>query len=217
MTRLDPLPLFPDRGGTAVRTLADGVALMPGFVDAADLMPAVEAIAERSPFRHMVTPGGYRMSVAMTNCGRAGWVTERTGYRYDPMDPLTGRPWPPMPEAWSRLAAAAAAKAGFPVFRPDVCLINRYAPGARLSLHRDEDERDFSQPIVSFSIGLPAVFLLGGEKRTAKPHPIELLDGDALVFGGPARLCFHGVRPLKAGAHPVVGECRINLTFRHAL
>ena len=217
MTRLDPPPLFPDRDGASVRNLDDGVALMPGFVDAADLMPVVEALAEQSPFRHMITPGGYRMSVAMTNCGRAGWVTERTGYRYDPVDPLTGRPWPPIPDAWSQLAAEAAAKAGFPGFRPDVCLINRYVPGARLSLHRDEDERDFAQPIVSFSIGLPAVFLLGGEKRTAKPRRIELLDGDALVFGGPARLYFHGVRPLKAGSHPVVGEYRINLTFRHAL
>lgn len=217
MTRLDPLSLFPDSDRAAVRHLADGVALIPGFVDAADLMPAVEAIAEISPFRHMITPGGYRMSVAMTNCGRAGWITERTGYRYDPVDPLTERPWPPMPESWSRLAGRAAALAGFPDFQPDVCLINRYASGARLSLHRDEDERDFDQPIVSFSIGLPAVFLLGGEKRSGKPRRIELLDGDALVFGGPARLFYHGIGPLKAGAHPIVGECRINLTFRRAL
>lgn len=181
------------------------------------LVAAVGEIAAAAPFRNMVTPGGYRMSVAMTNCGRAGWVTDRSGYRYDPADPMTGRRWPPMPAPFRQLAAGAAAAAGFADFAPDACLINRYEPGARLSLHRDEDERDMTAPIVSVSLGLPAVFLFGGNKRNDRPRRIGLQSGDVVVWGGPDRLAYHGVAPLPEGEDPLTGNCRINLTFRKAL
>jgi alkylated DNA repair protein (DNA oxidative demethylase) len=164
----------------------------------------------------MVTPGGFRMSVAMTNCGSLGWVTDRTGYRYDPVDPDSGEQWPPMPDFFLKLARDAAATAGFTAFAPDGCLINRYEPGARLSLHQDKNESDFGQPIVSVSLGIPAVFLFGGLKRADKPGRVELRHGDVVVWGGPARLRYHGVMPLKEGRHPLVGPHRINLTFRKA-
>jgi DNA oxidative demethylase len=190
-----------------------------GFVrrDAAALLAAVERIAAAAPFRHMVTPGGWRMSAAMTSCGQVGWVTDETGYRYAPADPATGRSWPAMPVRFRRLAKAAATTGGFPGFAPDACLINRYAPGARLSLHRDEDERDFTAPIVSVSLGLPAMFLFGGGRRSDRPRRIPLANGDVVVWGGPARLAYHGVAPLAAGDDPLTGQCRINLTFRKAL
>jgi alkylated DNA repair protein (DNA oxidative demethylase) len=181
------------------------------------LLAAVERLVEQAPLRFMTTPGGYRMSVAMTNCGEAGWVTDRSGYRYDPIDPLSGRPWPAMPSVFTELACAAAATAGFNGFFPDACLINRYEPGARLSLHQDRNERDFNAPIVSVSLGLPAVFLFGGTQRSARPRRVNLLQGDVVVWGGPARLNFHGVLPLKEGDHPLLGRCRVNLTFRKAL
>jgi DNA oxidative demethylase len=164
----------------------------------------------------MVTPSGHRMSVAMTNCGTAGWVTDRTGYRYDSHDPETGRRWPSMPDVFADLAAQAAARAGFDGFAPDACLINRYETGARLSLHQDKDERDFSAPIVSVSLGLPAVFLFGGLRRADSPRRVPLAHGDVVVWGGPARLLYHGVLPLEAGHHPLTGGHRINLTFRRA-
>jgi alkylated DNA repair protein (DNA oxidative demethylase) len=164
----------------------------------------------------MVTPGGFRMSVAMTNCGSLGWVSDRAGYRYDAIDPGSGVPWPPMPEPFRRLATGAAAQAGFDEFLPDACLINRYAVGTKLSLHQDKDERDFAQPIVSASLGIPAVFLFGGLKRAEKTLRIHLTHGDVVVWGGPARLRYHGVLPLKEGSHPLVGEYRINLTVRKA-
>jgi alkylated DNA repair protein (DNA oxidative demethylase) len=180
------------------------------------LLADLESVASRAPFRHMVTPGGYRMSVAMTNCGALGWVTDRTGYRYDALDPETGAPWPPMPESFRTLAVSAAAQAGFDDFVPDACLINRYAPGARLTLHQDRNERDFGQPIVSVSLGLPAVFLFGGLKRSEKAARVPLEHGDVVVWGGPARMRFHGVLPLKEGHDPQLGRLRINLTFRKA-
>ena len=182
----------------------------------AALLEVVRQVIEESPLRHMVTPGGFRMSVAMTNCGELGWVTDRTGYRYDAFDPETGRRWPRMPVLFSRLASEAASQAGFDRFVPDACLVNRYEAGTRLSLHQDRDERDHSQPIVSVSLGLPAVFLFGGAKRTDKARRIPLAHGDVVVWGGPARLHHHGVLPLKEGAHPFMGDCRINLTFRKA-
>ena len=157
------------------------------------------------------------MSAAMTSCGKVGWITDKEGYRYAPADPTTGRRWPAMPEQFRRLAAAAAVAGGFPGFVPDACLINRYAPGARLSLHRDEDERDFTRPIVSVSLGLGAVFLFGGPRRADRPHRIPLTSGDVVVWGGPARLAYHGVAPLAAGDDPLTGRCRVNLTFRKAL
>ncbi|MGH7029448.1 MAG: DNA oxidative demethylase AlkB [Stellaceae bacterium] len=185
--------------------------------EAAALTAAVEEVAAAATFRHMVTPGGWRMSVAMTSCGRAGWVTDRGGYRYAADDPSSGRPWPGMPSVFTRLAGRAAAAAGFGGFAPDACLINRYEPGARLSLHRDEDERDLGAPVVSVSLGLPATFLWGGLSRKDRPRRIRLDSGDVMVWGGASRLVYHGVAPLAEAEHPLTGRSRINLTFRKAL
>ena len=203
----------------AVEPMADGAVLLRGFAaaEAASLVAAVDRIAAAAPFRHMVTPGGFTMSVAMTNCGRAGWITDRRGYRYDPLDPTTGRPWPPLPGLYRRLATRAAAEGGFADFEPDACLINRYEPGARLSLHQDKNERNLAAPIVSVSLGLPATFLFGGARRTDRPRRIRLESGDIAVWGGPARLTFHGIEPLADGEDRLTGRCRINLTFRQAL
>jgi len=199
--------------------LAEGAMLLRGaalpFEQA--VLAALDAITASAPFRHMVTPGGYAMSVAMTNCGVAGWVTDRTGYRYDAIDPRTGKRWPPMPDCFLAVAATAAADAGYPDFRPDACLINRYEPGARLSLHQDRNERDFSRPIVSVSLGLPATFLFGGLKRADLIRRVALRHGDIVVWGGPSRLRHHGVAPLEDGEHAIFGRQRINLTFRGAL
>jgi len=203
----------------SVERLGEAALVLRGFARnvAAELVAAVENIAVAAPFRNMVTPGGFRMSVAMTNCGRAGWVTDRSGYRYDPADPMTGRPWPAIPGLFRRLAGDAAAAGGFAGFEPDACLINRYEPGTKLSLHRDEDERDLTAPIVSVSLGLPAVFLFGGKKRGDRPRRIGLESGDVVVWGGPDRLVYHGVAPLADGDDPLTGSRRINLTFRKAL
>ena len=199
--------------------LTEGAVVLRGFArsDAAALVTAVSHIAAVSPFRHMVTPGGFRMSVAMTSCGEAGWITDRRGYRYSREDPETGRPWPPMPPMFLSLAARAAAEAGFDGFDPDACLINRYEPETKLSLHRDEDERDLAAPVVSVSLGLAAIFLWGGLARSERTRRIRLDSGDVVVWGGPARLVYHGVAPLGYGEHPLTGRCRINLTFRKAL
>jgi len=203
----------------AREVLGAGAMLLRGFVSAeqAGLMESVRGVLGSAPFRHMVTPGGQKMSVAMTNCGLAGWVSDRRGYRYDPIDPVSGEAWPRMPALFLRVAQSAAAEAGFPAFTPDVCLINRYEPGTRLSLHQDKDERDFSAPIVSISLGLPATFLFGGLSRSERPRRIRLESGDVVVWGGPARLTYHGIAPLADGDHPLTGRCRINLTFRRAL
>lgn len=199
--------------------LADGALLLRGYASdaAVELLQAIDAITAAAPFRHMITPGGYRMSVAMTNCGSVGWVSDRRGYRYQPTDPDTGRPWPAMPATFTELAAQAAAEAGFAGFMPDACLINRYAPGTRLSLHQDRNERDLRAPVVSVSLGLPAVFLFGGTQRSDRPRRHRLAHGDVVVWGGPARLAFHGIAPLVDDVHPATGACRINLTFRKAL
>jgi DNA oxidative demethylase len=199
--------------------LAEGAVLLRGLAlaQAPALAAAVEDVAAISPFRHMTTPGGFRMSVAMTSCGEAGWVSDRNGYRYAAMDPATGGPWPAMPVIFRSLAARAAASAGFAGFIPDACLINRYEPETRLSLHRDEDERDLSAPVVSVSLGLPAVFLWGGLTRKERARRLRLESGDVVVWGGPARLVYHGIAPLGDGEHPLTGCSRINLTFRKAL
>ena len=181
------------------------------------LIAAITSIAAVSPFRHMVTRSGWKMSVALTNCGQVGWVTDRAGYRYDSIDPLTGQHWPMMPRIFSELAAEAAEAAGFGDFCADACLVNRYVPGARLSLHQDRNERDFDQPIVSVSLGLPAVFLWGGQSRADRVRRIPLLHGDIVVWGGPDRLTFHGVHTLAEGEHKLTGSCRFNITLRRAL
>lgn len=180
------------------------------------LLEAVDGVTREAPFRCLVTPGGYRMSVAMTNCGMCGWVSDSRGYRYTTCDPDSGRPWPSMPEPFRELAVRAARELGFADFAPDACLINRYEPGARLSMHRDSDEGDLSAPIVSVSLGLPATFLWGGSKRVDRPRRVALEHGDVVVWGGATRLHYHGVLPVKDGEHPLSGRCRLNLTFRKA-
>lgn len=201
---------------SAALTLQPGITLLRGFANTRELMSLIEAVARRAPFRHLVTPGGQTMSVAMTNCGPVGWVSDRSGYRYSSRDPLSDADWPALPAAFERVALAAATAGGFPQFVPDACLINRYAVGARLTAHRDADEQNFAQPIVSVSLGLPATFAFYGLARGGKGTSLALVDGDVLVWGGPARLVYHAVRPLKAGVHPLTGEFRYNLTFRHA-
>jgi len=198
--------------------IAEGAVLLRGSACPfePELIAALRDIADQAPFRHMSTPGGHQMSVAMTNCGHAGWVTDRSGYRYDGADPQSGKAWPEMPASFRKLAEQAAAEAGFAGFAPDACLINRYEPGARMSLHQDRDETDFGAPIVSVSLGLPAIFLFGGLKRTDKTQRYRLQHGDIVVWGGPARLAFHGVASLAEGEHALMGRHRINLTFRKA-
>lgn len=203
---------------TGMEILCADAVLLHGFAlpDVHDILDAVTQVATEAPFRQMTTPGGFQMSVAMTNCGSLGWVTDRRGYRYAPLDPASTLPWPAMPEVLQSLAQRAAAEAGFDGFVPDACLINRYAPGARMSLHQDKDEQDFDQPIVSVSLGLPATFLFGGLRREDKALRVPLLHGDVVVWGRTARLRYHGIAPLKPGSHPSTGDCRINLTFRKA-
>ena len=213
--------LFADleAAGPVRETMGEGAVLLRGKALPLEdeLIAAVGAVTARAPFRRMATPGGFVMSVAMTNCGAAGWVTDRTGYRYDRNDPETGKPWPDMPDSFLRLAAEAAEEAGYRSFAPDACLINRYEPGSRLSLHQDRNERDFANPIVSVSLGLPAIFQFGGLKRTDPVAKYALRHGDVAVWGGPSRLRYHGVAALKDGRHPKLGRMRINLTLRRAL
>lgn len=216
-----PSELFSESSNTNQKPewIGKAAVILRGFAlpDGTALLAELDQILVQSPFRHMVTPGGFTMSVAMSNCGSYGWVSDRKGYRYDPHDPLTGQPWPAMPESFFSLARTAVAAAGFNEFNADVCLINRYEPGAKLSLHQDQDERDFEQPIVSVSLGVPAVFLFGGLKRNDRPQRIPLRHGDVVVWGGPDRLRYHGVMPLKEDRHPLLGSRRINLTFRRAM
>lgn len=214
------LDLFDDPGrdtGESI-ALADGaLALCGAATSIADtLLAEIHAVEQQAPFRSMITPGGYTMSVATTSCGRFGWVSDAHGYRYSPLDPDTGKPWPSMPTVFTEFATECAARAGFHDFLPDACLINRYVAGSRLSLHQDRNERDMRAPIVSVSLGLPAVFLFGGLKRNDPTRRFRLSHGDVVVWGGPARLRFHGVLALKDGWHPATERCRINLTFRKA-
>ncbi len=224
MTRNEPVnthDLFDaaaDPSAHAPLALEPGASVLRGFAlpHAQTLRRDLDTVLAAAPLRHLVTPGGKTMSVAMSNCGPLGWVSDRSGYRYSPTDPLSGRRWPAMPECFRALALAAAAEAGYADFAPDACLVNRYAPGARLTLHQDRDERHLGQPIVSVSLGLPAVFLWGGPQRSDRTRRVPLAHGDVVVWGGPARLHFHGVQPLADGEHPFMGTCRINLTFRCA-
>jgi DNA oxidative demethylase len=213
--------LFDDRNPQqqSLERMGDGAFLLRGLAIPfeSDLLRDLANVVAEAPFRHMITPGGFTMSVAMTNCGEAGWITDRTGYRYDRIDPDSGRPWPAMPASFRMVAMHASAEAGYPDFIPDACLVNRYEPGARLSLHQDRNERDFANPIVSVSLGLPAIFQFGGPGRADPVKRYPLRHGDVAVWGGPSRLYFHGVPALKEGDHPVLGAARINLTFRGAL
>ncbi len=206
-----------DRQGS--EELGAGAVVLRGFAleEESRIFKALQGIVAEAPFRNMITPGGFQMSVAMTNCGAYGWVTDRTGYRYDKADPESGKPWPGMPYEFLALAQRAAASAGFAGFEPDACLINRYDPGARLTLHQDKNECNFMHPIVSVSLGIPAVFLFGGPRRKDKPMRVQLAHGDVVVWGGPARLYYHGVMPIKEGRHPLTDRHRINLTFRKAV
>ena len=211
------IPLFDsDSAPRSHERLEEGAVLLRGFAtsEAPALVEEVARIAQEAPFRHLVTPGGYTMSVAMTNCGRLGWVSDRSGYRYDSVDPGTGAPWPAMPAAFLDIAVRAAAEAGFANYDPDACLINRYMAGAKLSLHQDRDEKDASAPIVSVSLGLSAVFLWGGKHRSEPVRRLRIEHGDIAVWGGPARFAYHGVAPLSDGQHVLTGNVRINLTFR---
>ena len=220
MTRSETLSLGldePVRAAGSIR-LGPEAAVLTAFAQshAAELLAGIQDICRTSPLRHMVTPGGWKMSVAMTNCGDAGWVTDHTGYRYDRIDPDTENAWPAMPPSFRAIATAAAETAGFARFVPDACLINEYSPGARLSLHQDRNERDLAAPIVSVSLGLPAVFLWGSHKRADRTVRVPLMHGDVVVWGGVDRLRFHGVQTLPDGSHPMTGAVRYNLTFRKA-
>lgn len=198
--------------------LAPGAVILHAFTLSMDrlILADLKKVIDVAPFRHMVTPGGYTMSVAMSNCGALGWITDESGYRYESIDPLSGKNWPPMPHSFVKLATSAALQAGFSNFIPDACLINRYEPKSRLSLHQDKDEKDFTAPIVSVSLGIPAIFLFGGFKRSDKLQRLPLMHGDVVVWGGPARLRYHGILPLKDNEHFLVGRYRLNLTFRKA-
>jgi alkylated DNA repair protein (DNA oxidative demethylase) len=207
-----------ERAASHIEILGPGAMILRAFLERDEpILRGIEHVAAQAPFRHMVTAGGRAMSVAMTSCGPVGWVSDRAGYRYSPLDPTTGREWPGMPGEFLELAVAAAAAAGFAAFTPDACLINLYRPGTRLSLHQDKDERDFAAPIVSVSLGLPATFLFGGARRADRPQRYGLSHGDVVVWGGETRRYFHGVAPLLDDCHPRLGRRRVNLTFRKAL
>ena len=216
MDLFDDLPPCPDAG---VTQLAPGAVWLHGFAheEAATLLQAIGSVLSQAPLRHMQTPGGHTMSVSTSSCGGLGWVSDPHGYRYAARDPHSGQPWPAMPACLLALAQRAATQAGYANFEPEACLINQYLPGAKLSLHQDKDEKDLSAPIVSVSLGLPAVFLFGTPSRKDRPQRYRLVHGDVVVWGGPSRLAFHGVAPLAGGAHALLGQQRINLTFRRPL
>ena len=208
----------PAPGSRRATELEPGAVVLHAFAidDAPALLQAIDRVTQAAPWRHMTTARGWTMSVGTTNCGDAGWLSDERGYRYDAIDPLTNRRWPPLPTVFVELAALAARAAGFGEFVPDACLINRYEPGAKLSLHQDRDEQDFGAPIVSVSLGVPAMFLWGGGTRAQRPRRVLLAHGDVVVWGGPARLNFHGIDTLRVNAHALTGHFRFNLTFRRA-
>ena len=211
------LPLF-ETEATSPEALDDGAVLLRGWAAAQDAqwIAAVRAVAAQAPFRTMTRPGGAALSVAMTNCGNWGWVSNAQRYSYSSVDPQTGQPWPAMPAFMRAQAVAAAAAAGYPGYAPDACLMNRYLPGAKMPLHRDEDEMDWEAPIVSVSLGLPCTFLWGGRTRQDPVRRVPLVHGDVLVWGGATRMTYHGVNPLRDGHHHLLGAERWNLTFRMA-
>ncbi len=208
--------LFPPDESNTREAIGPGSFLLRGFalpyID--ELWSGIQALQQQATFRYLMTPGGFRMSVGLISCGRLGWFSDRQGYRYTDKDPETGLAWPSMPAVFARLAHDAAAEAGFADFKPDACLINRYLPGSRLSLHQDKRERDLVSPIVSVSLGVPAIFLFGTHERSGKTVRIPLVHGDVVVWGGVDRMRYHGVLPLRENRHPLVGAQRLNLTFR---
>ena len=211
--------LFEDQAPDDSQTsIAPGAVLLHGFAcdEVAALLLAFDEVTAQAPLRHLITPGGYTMSVAMSNCGSLGWVSSTSGYRYTVHDPLSGHAWPALPAVWLDLAVRAAAQAGYDCFKPDACLVNAYEPGSKLSMHQDKDERDLGAPIVSVSLGLPAVFQFGTDQRSARPQRLRLVHGDVAVWGGASRLAYHGIAPLADGTHALLGRRRINLTFRQA-
>ena len=215
---MSTLDLFADESPMGIEPIGPQSVVLRGHAlpRAAPLLAAVDGVMAQAPLRHLVTPGGFTMSVAMTNCGALGWTSDRRGYRYSAIDPVSGQPWPAMPAVFAQLAGEAAAAAGFEGFAPHACLINQYLPGSRLSLHHHRDERDLGAPIVSVSLGMPATFLFGGLARADKTARVLLRHGDVVVWGGVDRLRHHGVLPLKDQPHPLLGGRRINLTFRKA-
>lgn len=194
-----------------------GMWFLPGFTDPPSLKAAIDRVCAAAPMRQMITPGGFRMSVNMTNCGRFGWISDRRGYRYELTDPESGKDWPAMPDVFAALATGAADIAGYPNFVPDACLVNCYEPGAGMTAHQDCNEQDYTHPIVSVSLGIPARFFIQGPERKGKSIPLDLSSGDVVVWGGPSRLYYHGIRPLKDNVDPDFGRCRFNLTFRRAM
>ncbi|MEO7775386.1 MAG: DNA oxidative demethylase AlkB [Steroidobacteraceae bacterium] len=211
------LELFePENRSGERETLGRQAAVLRGFAlpRVPELLDAMRAVEHSAPFRHMQTPGGFTMSVALTNCGSVGWTSDRCGYRYAAEDPLTGRNWPALPRVFLQLARDAALELGFADYSPDACLVNRYVPGSRLSLHQDRSERDLQAPVVSVSLGIPAIFLFGGMQRSGRCRRVQLVHGDVVVWGGVDRMRFHGVLPVKTAQHSLLGEQRVNFTFR---
>jgi len=216
---MSSLDLFANDSAEPLHTaIGEQALLFHQFLSQTDeaLLSDVRAVLKQSPLRHLHTPSGHKMSVKSSNCGHYGWLTDEHGYRYQSIDPVTKKPWPQMPDSISIQAIEVARLAGFENFKPDSCLINVYMPGAKMGLHQDKDEADFTKPIVSFSFGLSMNFLWGGFKRSDKYQKVILQHADALVWGGKDRLRYHGVQQLKEGVHPITGRCRVNLTIRQA-
>ncbi len=206
---------FNEQASTEV--IDNDAIILKGFVRAKanQLVKDAELISQQSPFRTMTTPGGGKMSVAITNCGHCGWLSDEHGYRYQQIDPVTHRSWPEMPQSFLKICAAATKAASFAEFMPDACLLNKYQADAKMGLHNDNDEHDLTAPIVSVSLGLDAVFLFGGKTRQSPTRKYLLSHGDVVVFGGQSRLNFHGISLIKPTyISDDLTDHRLNLTFR---
>lgn len=199
--------------------LEAGAVLLRQFAtpQAATLLQTLHRLTRQAPFRHMRTPGGGTMSAAMASCGALGWVSSTQGYTYTPVDPASQQPWPAMPASFVSLAQDAAKAAGYAGFTPNACLLNRYQNDSHMGLHQDRDEGDTTHPIVSLSLGRTGLFMWGGQNRRDKIRTIALEHGDVLVWGGPARLHYHGIKGLGPNPHPLTEQTRYNITFRHVV